>query len=158
MILCDTLLIPSVVRHWGSCPVLFSPAAKPCCVGVRFSVCMNALLHLFPLFLCCATDGAVLPSLPSPEIADNSDTSLAQHQLSQPAQQELLVMQGAGQSAADPVNASALGHSLMFCLCVPWALCFLFYFGLYFTYPADRARRKEALELEKSFLNTAECS
>jgi hypothetical protein len=121
---------------------------------------MNALLHLSPLFLCCATDGAVVPSLPprSPEITDNSDTSLAQYQLSQPAQQELLVMQGAGQSVADPVNASALGHSLVFCLCVPWALCFLFYFGLYFTYPADRARRKEALELEKSCLNTAERS
>lgn len=50
---------------------------------------------------------------------------------------------------ADQVNASALGNSLVYCLCVPWALCFLFYFGLYFTYPADRARRKEALGLEK---------
>lgn len=47
-----------------------------------------------------------------------------------------------GDDAADAANAAALGHSLLFCLCVPWTLCFLIYFGLYRTYPADRARLK----------------
>ena len=45
-----------------------------------------------------------------------------------------------GEGAADAGNAAALGHSLLFCLCVPWTLCFFIYFGLYRTYPADRAR------------------
>ena len=56
---------------------------------------------------------------------------------------------------ADPGNASALGHSLVYCMCVPWSLCVLFYFGLYFTYPADRARRKDAMELEKHRASSA---
>ena len=51
---------------------------------------------------------------------------------------------------ADAKNATALGNSLVYCLCVPWSLCFLFYFGLYFTYTGYRARRKEALQLERS--------
>jgi hypothetical protein len=40
-------------------------------------------------------------------------------------------------------NARALGESLMYCLAVPWSLCFLFYFGLHRSYPADRARLKQ---------------
>lgn len=46
---------------------------------------------------------------------------------------------------ADAGNARALGRSLVCCLCVPWTLCFLIYFGLYFTYPADRSRQKHTL-------------
>jgi hypothetical protein len=52
------------------------------------------------------------------------------------------VARGAAGKALDPANASALGNSLVFCLCVPWALCFLIYFGLYVTYPVERARLK----------------
>lgn len=59
-------------------------------------------------------------------------------------------IQEADKTVADPKNATALGNSLVYCLCVPWSLCFLFYFGLYFTYPSDRARRKEALQIERS--------
>jgi hypothetical protein len=55
-----------------------------------------------------------------------------------------------GGAVADPENARALGRSLVCCLCVPWGLCFLFYFGLYFTYPTDRTRAKEALEEGKA--------
>jgi hypothetical protein len=49
---------------------------------------------------------------------------------------------GASGMAHDPSNAAALGNSLVFCLCVPWSLCFLIYFCLYATYPAERARLK----------------
>eukprot|EP00892_Ulva_mutabilis_P011286 jgi/Ulvmu1/852/UM100_0003.1 len=45
-------------------------------------------------------------------------------------------------AGADAGNAEALGRSLVCCLCVPWALCFLIYFGLYFTYPHDRSQQK----------------
>lgn len=57
----------------------------------------------------------------------------------------------AGGAAADADNARALGHSLICCLCVPWALCFMIYFGLYWTYPADRARLKHGeAQLQRS--------
>lgn len=49
---------------------------------------------------------------------------------------------GAGGSARARADAAALGASLLWCLCVPWALCFCIYFGLYATYPEDRARLK----------------
>lgn len=35
-------------------------------------------------------------------------------------------------------NAAALAHSLLLCLTVPWAFCFLFYCVLHVTYPGDR--------------------
>ena len=41
----------------------------------------------------------------------------------------------------DAENAAALSSSLLVCLLVPWTLCFLFYFGLYRTYPRDRMRK-----------------
>ncbi|KAK9786693.1 hypothetical protein WJX73_003542 [Symbiochloris irregularis] len=40
----------------------------------------------------------------------------------------------------DLVKAHALGNALLVSLVVPWALCFLFYSGLHFTYPLDRRR------------------
>lgn len=60
------------------------------------------------------------------------------------------VTAAADATGADAGNADALGRSLVCCLCVPWVLCFLIYFGLYWTYPADRARLKSgpAAELQ----------
>jgi hypothetical protein len=49
---------------------------------------------------------------------------------------------GTGALSSDRSNADALGKSLLLCLGVPWALCFCIYFGLYRTYPADKARLK----------------
>jgi hypothetical protein len=51
---------------------------------------------------------------------------------------------GAAGSHADATNAAALGSSLLLCLGGPWTACFLIYFGLYRTYPADKARLKSS--------------
>ena len=51
---------------------------------------------------------------------------------------------GGDSGHADLRNAAALGNSLLLCLCAPWSLCFLIYFGLYRTYPADRAKLKSS--------------
>ncbi|KAK9838092.1 hypothetical protein WJX81_000768 [Elliptochloris bilobata] len=48
-----------------------------------------------------------------------------------------------GREGADLDNARALGNSLLFCWLLPFFCCFLFYFGLYFTLPADRERGRE---------------
>lgn len=50
---------------------------------------------------------------------------------------------------ANSENAASLGKSLLVSLVVPWTLCFIFYSGLYWTYPKDRnvARRKQPGEL-----------
>jgi hypothetical protein len=36
-------------------------------------------------------------------------------------------------------NASALGSSLLCCMCVPWSLCLVFYSLLHWFYPKDKA-------------------
>ena len=45
-------------------------------------------------------------------------------------------------AAADRANATALGNSLLWCLCAPWLCCAAFYTLLYRAYPADRAALK----------------
>ena len=52
--------------------------------------------------------------------------------------------EGASADAARMGDAAALSSSLLVCLSVPWFLCWLFYFGLYRTYPRDRRLRRDA--------------
>ena len=49
---------------------------------------------------------------------------------------------GGAAAGGSPADAAALGRSLIWCLCTPWAACFCIYFGLYKTYPVDRAKLK----------------
>lgn len=48
-----------------------------------------------------------------------------------------------GHEETDHRNARALGNALLVCMIVPWFLCFVFYTGLHFTYPKDRARAQQ---------------
>ena len=40
-------------------------------------------------------------------------------------------------------NVESLGQALLWCILVPWAICFLVYALLHFTYPSDRRRFAE---------------
>lgn len=48
-----------------------------------------------------------------------------------------------GRGRTEQGNAEALGDSLLLCLLVPWTFCFVFYTGLYWTYPRDRNFARE---------------